>query len=190
MLRNPSVGFGVLLAVVVIYFLVGAWGTKEASQSALRDALLGVGVVGGLIAVAAQWGPAYALFLPPVLINLSLLVLFGKSLLPGREPLIARLSRLELGKHPHELAVYARQVTWLWTAFFAAITIESVLLAAYAPLETWSLFTNILNYVFVAMLFIGEYIYRVMRFRKYTHTPPLRLVVNIARRGISSLVRS
>lgn len=76
----------------------------------------------------------------------------------------------------------------MWTAFFAGITIESVLLAAYVSLETWSLFTNILNYIFIAMLFVGDYLCRIMYFRKYGQTPIWRLVLNIARRGISPFV--
>ncbi|MEE8262818.1 MAG: hypothetical protein V3R83_10185, partial [Gammaproteobacteria bacterium] len=60
----------------------------------------------------------------------------------------------------------------------------------YAPIEVWSLFTNILNYVYVAVLFVGEYIYGTLRFREYVHTPPLRQVFNIARRGGGLFARS
>ena len=65
--------------------------------------------------------------------------------------------------------------------------LEAVLLAAYASLEVWSLITNILNYVFIATLFVGEYIYRIVRFRKYHYRQPLRLALDMARRGINPL---
>ena len=170
-LKQPSIGFSVLLAVLVIYLLAGAYRKSEHTEGSIRGTLLGICIVVGLIAVAVRWESTYALFLVPVLINLSLVTFFGSSLLPGHEPLISNLSRLQRGELPHELAVYTRRLTQLWTWFFAAIAIESVLLAVYAPIQVWSLFTNILNYVFIAVLFVSEYIYRILRFRKYVHTP-------------------
>ncbi len=187
-LKQPVVGFAVLLVVLVVNLLVRAWDKNARASNTLLENLLGACIVIGLIAMAMRWEPTYPLFLLPVLINLTLLALFGRSLLSGHEPIISRLSRFEHGELPHVLAVYTRRVMWVWTAFFAGITIESVLLAAYASLETWSLFTNILNYIFIAMLFVGDYLYRVMCFRKYSQTPILRLVLNIARRGISPFV--
>jgi len=189
-LKHPAVGFGVLLVIVLTHTLVGAWNKDRSRQSAVWGTLAGISLVAGLAAVAVRWNPTFALFLPPVLINLSLLALFGRTLLPGREPLISRLSRLERGELPPELIVYTRRLTWIWTVSFAALALESVLLAAYTTLEVWSLFTNILNYAFIATLFVAEHVYRIIRFGKDEYVSPLRLVRNIARRGIGSLVRS
>ncbi len=189
-LKLPLVGFSVLLAVIVLHLSVWALGRGQNNQRTPWAVWLGMSVVVGLITVAVRWDPTYALFLPPVLINLLLLVVFARSLLPGCEPLITRVARLERDRLPPALINYTRRLTWVWTAFFAAMMLESVLLAAYTSLEVWSLFTNILNYVFVAALFVGEYIYRGIRFRGYRHTPPLRLALNMAQRGLKPLLRS
>jgi uncharacterized membrane protein len=44
--------------------------------------------------------------------------------------------------------------------------IESVVLAIFAPIEIWSLFTNLLNYLMIVGLFLLELVYRIIRFRR------------------------
>jgi uncharacterized membrane protein len=188
-LKHPVAGFGALLVVVLAQLVARQSGNNQNDTQTVWGTLLGISVLAGLLAIALHWGPTYALFLPPIAVNMFLLVVFGTTLRPGREPIIARLSRLIRGELPWDLRAYTRRLTWLWTVVFAGLVLESVLLAVYAPLEVWSLFTNILNYVFLAVLFVGEYIYRVLRFRKYTHTSPLRLVIMLARQGFRPLLR-
>ena len=50
--------------------------------------------------------------------------------------------------------------------FFLCITLEGILLPFLVSLETWSLFVNLLNYLFVAILFIMEFAYRRLRFKQ------------------------
>ncbi len=182
-------GLGALLVLIPAYIFVGHPAKESGKRSAGWEIAIGVSIVIGLVAVAINRDPAFALFLPPIAINLLLLVIFAKTLLPGNEPLITQLSRLERGEIPPELVSYTRRLTWVWSIFFGALVIESVLLPVYASIEIWSLFTNILNYLFIAVLFFGEYFYRVVRYGRFDHTPPLQLAINIARRGIASLVR-
>ena len=125
----------------------------------------------------AQW----PLYLPPVVINLLLCWLFGRTLTHGRVPLIARFALLEQGTLTDELAAYTRMLTWLWTLVFAAAALISVLLALSGNRDAWSLFTNFLNYVLVACLFLGEFAYRRIRFRAYQHHSPLQLLRNVRR---------
>lgn len=106
----------------------------------------------------------HLIYLPPLVINLMVLIFFARSLLPGREALISRFVRVVMKTESPEEIAYARQVTWLWTLFLATMLLETLLLTVFAPLRTWSLFANLLNYVFGATLFAGEYIYRQWRF--------------------------
>lgn len=107
----------------------------------------------------------YALFLPPLLVNLGLMLLFGATLRPGRTPFIEYLMRLasrtELAA---ELRAFARRLTWVWVAYFSAAAAVSLLLAWRAPIEVWSLFTNVLNFIFMAVLFAAQYFYQRLRF--------------------------
>ena len=150
----------------------------------LADARLASAILAGaamaLLAAAALHAPGVLLFAPPVAINAALASFFGSSLLPGREPLISLFARLEQGGElPSELARHARIVTWLWTFLLAGMAATALALAALAPLETWSLFANVVIYALIGALFVGEYLYRRVRFRHYRHASLAGLLRNV-----------
>lgn len=129
---------------------------------AIRRGSVPISLFFGFLLVAGiglwNWGDAVNLiFLPPVLINLALLVLFGKTLLPGTTPLVARVAALWRGSLDEAVFRYTRRVTIAWTVFFAIMALESTALALFAPINLWSLFTNFLNYLMVLAFFIVEY---------------------------------
>ena len=135
-----------------------------------------------LAGIAVYWAapPAeWLLFIPPILINLALAWLFGRTLVRGRRPLIARFAIMEQGTLSAELVTYTRTLTWLWTLLFVAAAAASLALALSGHRDAWSLFTNFLNYVLVAALFLGEFVYRRRRFRNYRHHSPLQLLRNV-----------
>ena len=132
--------------------------------------------------IAVYWAapPAeWLLFIPPILINLALAWLFGRTLVRGRTPLIARFALMEQGTLSAELVSYTRTLTWLWTLLFIAAAAVSLALALSGHRDAWSLFTNFQNYVLVAALFLGEFVYRRVRFRHYRHHSPLQLLRNV-----------
>lgn len=134
----------------------------------------------GAVAVAWASPPVeWMLFIPPILINLALAWLFGRTLVRGRVPLIARFAILEQGTLSAELVTYTRTLTWLWTLLFIAAAAVSLALGLSGHRDAWSLFTNLLNYVLVASLFLGEFVYRRLRFRNYRHHSPLQLLRNV-----------
>lgn len=129
---------------------------------------------------AALHAPALLLFGPPVIINASVASFFGASLMPGREPVTGVIARLEQGGElPPDLARHARAVTWAWTILLATNAILALALSIWAPLETWSLFANVVVYVLIATLFIGEYAYRRARFRHYRHASLWALLLSV-----------
>ncbi len=143
-------------------------------------------VVFGALAILSLLGLAsntrYALYLPPVIINLAMLVIFANTLLPAREPLITKFHRLTVSRDiDPAIAVYTRRLTWIWAFLFAAMALESAVLAVFAPLAIWSLFTNFLNYVFVITLLVGEYFYRIIRYRHQPHLSLVRFLRNLAK---------
>lgn len=127
-----------------------------------------------------QW----LLYLPPIAINLALCWLFGRTLAYGRTPLIARFALMEQGTLTEELARYTRRLTWLWTLLFAGAALASLALAVSGNRDAWSLFTNLVNYLLVAALFLGEFIYRRLRFRNYRHQSLLQLLRNVRRTNL------
>ena len=107
---------------------------------------------------------------PHAAINLFMLWVFGRTLRAGREPLITGFARRVHGALPGYLETYTRNTTIAWCVFFAAQVVVSLALLAAASVETWSLFVNVMSFPLIAVMFVGEYLYRVARFRDFPHS--------------------
>jgi uncharacterized membrane protein len=102
-------------------------------------------------------------------IYLGLLILFGRSLRPGRQPLITALAaRIASPLSPRRQA-YTRRVTQAWCLFCLCQLATSATLCAFAPAETWSLFVNVLDLPLLCLMFAGEYALRCWLFRGEPH---------------------
>lgn len=141
--------------------------------------LIGVGIArrGGAVGVAAFTAGSVALLawawpkllhhvdglylLQHVGINGSLGLLFGRTLLEGREPLCTTFASLMQPRVSPAVLSYTRKVTVVWTGFFAVVVSASLLLYAFAPVAVWSLFANVLTGPLVATLFVCEYLTRL-----------------------------
>jgi uncharacterized membrane protein len=147
----------------------------------------GWAALGGFMATVGwvmlyQGEPQTLLKLPPVLINGILCLLFGVTLLPGRKPLISRFAEIMHGHALDALSLrYTRGVTLIWSALFALLTLESLLLGIFAEPQVWSLFTNFLNYLFVLLLFIVEYRLRLRRLPHLEHVGFFRFLLDLRR---------
>jgi uncharacterized membrane protein len=169
---KPVVALAVLAALLA-YLFAAVW-----IHNPLRW-LMPPAVGGALywLAPPAEW----VLFLPPIAINLALAWVFGRTLRHGRMPLISRFALMEQATLSPEVAAYTRLLTWLWTVLFIAAAAVSLVLALSGHHDAWSLFTNLINYLLVGALFLGEFAYRRVRFRNYRHHSPLQLLRNVRR---------
>jgi uncharacterized membrane protein len=119
-----------------------------------------------LLAAAVLAGGDERLFLwLPVAVSLALLWLFGRSLAPGRVPLIGVLARIHRRRRdlPPTAERYTRAVTWLWCGFFLANAAVAGLLAALGPRAWWAAYCGGIAYGLIAALFAAEWIYRRWR---------------------------
>ena len=133
--------------------------------------------------------PGLLLYTPPIVINLALCTLFARTLRRGSEPLVSRFARIERGgRLAPDLARYTRNLTGAWAIFFVAMAIVSAMLAVTGPLATWSLFSNLLNYLLVVLFFILEYTWRRLRYRHHPHASPWQMVLRL--RNYKALPRS
>lgn len=169
--------------VAVLGLVLWALATRRAHAAFVS------GVIAALLGILMVTAPEVLLYAPPVLINAALAVVFGMSLRAPRVPVISVFARLEQGILPPDLAYYTRWLTWIWTVFFAAMAAIAVVLASFGSLDAWSTFSNIINYVLVGLLFVGEYFYRRRRFRAYRHATLMELVQNVRRTGLFALQR-
>jgi len=62
---------------------------------------------------------------------------------------------------------YCRWLTWAWALFFLVMAVLSWFLSAYASIEAWSWFTNVLTYILVGVMFVAEYIVRKILMKDY-----------------------
>jgi len=106
----------------------------------------------------------YLLFLPPNIILFSLFILFSQSLTAGQIPLISQYAKLLGDKLEDRHLRYNRSLTIIWSGFFLLMLTVSILLALFSSMDTWSLFTHIISYLFIAIFFIIEFIYRKHHF--------------------------
>jgi uncharacterized membrane protein len=96
-------------------------------------------------------------------IHLLLAFVFGSTLQPGREPLIAALARRVHaggGGITAPMAAYARKVTVVWTLYFLAMALLSIGLYAFAPFEAWAVFANLATPLAMLLVFVGEFVLR------------------------------
>ena len=101
----------------------------------------------------------------PVLIQLMLMYFFGRTLLKGKGPsFIESFVRLEFPDFPSGVSEYCRQLTIIWTVFFAFNAVICVLLAIWSNDTWWALFNGVFIYLMIGVLMIGEYTYRHFRF--------------------------
>lgn len=130
-------------------------------SASLLQACLVAGALGLGVAVLEE--PGFTLYIPSVATPLVLFAIFSLSLLKGRTPIITRVSHTV---HAPEAPLprrddYTRLLTGIWAVIFLALAAESAALAYWSTIRIWSLFANILNYLFIVAFFILEYLVRI-----------------------------
>ncbi|MES2713243.1 MAG: hypothetical protein V4653_16810, partial [Pseudomonadota bacterium] len=102
---------------------------------------------------------------------------FGLTLRRGREPLIARYMRAELGAVPPECRRYARGLTALWTVVLAGLALVHL-----GAMLGWSgiAASLTLHAILIPGLFLAEHPFRA---RSFPHLPasPIRTLRSMAR---------
>lgn len=157
---------GALRAVLVWLPLVmlAGWVLARASNKPLW--LVALGAAAAVMALAEyqeHLGLAAVSGISHAMAYLFLLWFFGRTLAPGTEPLVTRFARRVHGVLPPDIERFTRNVTIAWCVFFAAQLVVSALLFAFASLELWSAFVNLLNLPLLGAMFAGQLIYRHVR---------------------------
>ena len=181
LLKVPVVAVVGLVITSLVYFY-----TMLRLRQSTRTRLIWIGLYAMLAVVGLLnlfTNTIYALYLPPVLVNLGLMFLFAMTLQRDSMPLVERLMRMEYPNAalPQPLVRYARNLTRVWVGYFASIVLISLLLAVTAPLELWSLFANVGSYLFAIVLVLAQYAYRALRYRKHGLFMPWDTLRQIAR---------
>lgn len=99
----------------------------------------------------------------PVLGNLAVCGRFGASLLPGREPLITRYTRFDMGEGmPPLCRPYTRALTWIWAVFLGLFAAAHALAALSGLWPAWAVLGAEAG--LGGALFLGEHALRNLLF--------------------------
>lgn len=137
-----------------------------AFRRGVRSGALAAGVCVALLACALHFEilAAWLAMLPQVVVSLAVAWWFGRTLQAGREPLITFVARRVHGALPPAIEAYTRQITWAWTLWMTSLAVMSIALFAFGDRALWSVFANLLFFPLIALLFVLEYVYRVLRY--------------------------
>ncbi len=123
-----------------------------------------------LIGAVLIYKTQLVVFLPPVLIPLALAYVFGKTLMSGQTAFITSIAqKIRTTPLVEKEKKYTRFVTYMWVLFFLFLSIESMLVAFFYDMETWSYITNFLNYILVVLFVMFEYLLRRMVLQNLEH---------------------
>ena len=121
-----------------------------------------------LLAACAVWANALLpLKLYPVLVNAVLLAVFGFSLVVPPS-MVERFARLREPELPDAAIAYTRRVTQVWCVFFVINGAIAFSTALWASEAVWSLYTGVIAYLLMGLLFGIEYLVR-LRFKRLHH---------------------
>jgi uncharacterized membrane protein len=143
-------GVPILLAVVGI------------ARNSRFGLLLIIGVVAALVLLGWLWSTldnplVWLYFLQNAGVSSALAILFGRTLMAGRRPLVTTFAAAVHEEMSPLLLRYTRQVTFAWMLFFIVCALVSVMLFFVAPIEAWSWFANVLMLPLIGLMFIVEY---------------------------------
>ncbi|MEZ5659759.1 MAG: hypothetical protein R3E83_14855 [Burkholderiaceae bacterium] len=147
---------------------------------ARRNKLLVLAVLIAIALWSVLFRDHWVLFLPPALIVAAIMTPFVMSVRPGQTPLITRIHQLAPSgpvaslRSEQEICRYTDRLTWVWILLMGFILADTLLLAWLAPLEVWSLFTNVINYGLLLALIVGEWLFRMAWMRCWIS--PVKLV--------------
>jgi uncharacterized membrane protein len=164
-----------LALATIPMLIVGYWIAKSARNKLLWTLVL-MGAAATVYAVEQrdQLGLPAMTALTHGGINLFMLWVFGRTLRHHREPLITGFARRVHGTLPPYIEAYTRRVTLMWCVFFVCQVVVSSTLFVFATLDVWSLFVNMSSLPLVALMFVCEYVYRVIRYPAYKHASILK----------------
>lgn len=88
--------------------------------------------------------------------NLALGLYFGRSLTAGQTPACTTFARLMHPSPSPRVLRYTHRITIAWTLFFVGSAMTSTLLYLLAPIQIWSLFSNLLYLPSLVLMFVVE----------------------------------
>jgi uncharacterized membrane protein len=157
-----ALAIGVLVRVV--------WIARGREGVALSRLLLAPMAVASVLVVTAVFNEGRVFLFVPALVNLALLVSFAHTLREGPS-MVETFALLQVDELSDAERRYAVTVTRVWCGFFFVNGGIALVLAVFASVGAWALYTGFLSYLLMGTLFAIEFLYRTWRFRRYVGGP-------------------
>ena len=164
---------------LLVFAALTLWRGFQAKTVALR---LWSFLLAAVLLVGAYFANAYFVWLVPSFVYLWLTALFGQTLL-SPPSLCERLVRLQYPDFQPGIAEYLRELTWVWTLFFAVNVVVCALLPALAGQRAWAIYTGVVVYLLMGLLGVGEWFYRHRRFPGMDIPPAMETFKFMVRNG-------
>ena len=175
----------ILAVVITLVYPLAVWLGEGRVEPRLLGGLLLLAVLTRLptltVSYAARWwlggtmlllilviwaNVSLPLKLYPVVVNMALLAIFAHSLIVP-PTVVERLARLREPDLPAQARAYTRRVTQVWCGFFMVNGVIALFTALYASSALWWFYNGFLAYLFIGLLFAGEYFVRQQAKRRY-----------------------
>lgn len=157
-LSTRTLGYG-LLAVAALRLAVAIYAALFRARPLQISALLPAIALLLVAALAIVHGSKSTLYLYPILVNFSMLIIFALSL---RWPptIIERIARLQEPTLDDFGVRYTRRVTQIWCGFFLANGAISGWTAMLGNEKIWALYNGLISYLLMGLLLGGEWLVR------------------------------
>ena len=161
-LASDRIGPRWLALGLVVLALVRLGTTKEKSW-------IWAGAMGLALALVGAWlDSTWPLKAYPVVVNLTLLGVFGTSLVHP-PTVVERLARLRDPVLSPKAVAYTRSVTQVWCLFFALNGTTCLALAVWASDAVWAMYTGGISYILMGTLMGAEWLVRRQVKARHTH---------------------
>ncbi len=152
---------GTIALVLCLLLIARLMLQKQSVKTLVFPLLVGISLTAGsYVAKRSDWLLYY-----PVVINFSMLALFGYSLYQG-PCMIERFARLKEPHLPETAIGYLKKVTLIWCGLFVLNGAMAAYTAAFSSLATWALYNGLIAYVLMGLLLGGEWLYRSFWLKK------------------------
>jgi uncharacterized membrane protein len=164
---------GALLAVLPVAAIAVGFSWRSPRRLAL---LALAGLMVALVLLTDAWDMlqqhfGWLFLVQYVATHLALCLVFGATLLAGRQPLCSRFAEaIERRSLPPRVSRYTRRLTAVWTAYFALMAVASTGLFWLVPFTVWSVFANFLTPLFLLLMFLVEYAIRLRVLPRAKHS--------------------
>jgi len=123
----------------------------------------------------------WAYLLDHVVPNLSLALVFGRSLRAGHDPYCSHIAAKLHGSLSPLLARYTRGVTVAWTMFFCMVALSSIVLFSTARFNIWTRFAWLSTLPLLVLMFVIEYVCRFYFLPARERSGPVEVIRTLLR---------